>query len=212
MIKKTLILLFLISKVSYSQVQKIFYVDDVKTIDYVTVNFCVNDSARINKVSIIENKTTYKNKHVIEQLITYLKTIQYYPDSKLRNNCYDSTFEFVNKEYQNIELKESDYSKCEKFKTGKFKYLDVRFANTKIKRRTKIQREKSKDFKAKYKVTWVSPCEYEMKYLKVKGKENQYMIGKIIKVKMIGILNDSYIYESDFLDKPKVIGEMKKIN
>jgi len=173
------------------------------------VNFCVNDSAQIDKVTVIPSKTTYKNKDVIEQLIEYLKGIQYYPNSKLKNNCYDSTFEFVNIKYENSELKESDYSNCAKFKTGKFKYLDVRYLDTKIKRGKNIQIEKSYDFNAKYKVTWTTPCTYEMKYLKIKGKENQHMIGKSIKVKIIGLLNDSYIYLADFLDQSTVIGEMK---
>jgi hypothetical protein len=208
---KFLLLFTLITSINFSQVQKIFYVDDVKTIDYVTVKFCVNDSARIDKVTVLPEKTTYKNESTIEQLIEYLKTVQYYSDSKLRNNCYPSTFEFVNKKYENAKLTESEFSKCEKFKKGKFKYIDVRYLDTKIKRTKKKQVEISNDFKAKYKISWTSPCEYEMTYTKVREKENKYLLGKTIKVKIIGLLQDSYIYLADFMEKPTVIGEMKKI-
>ena len=175
MSKKVFYLSLLLSTISHSQVQKIFYVNDVKTIEYVTVNFCVNDSAQINKVSVIQSKTTYENNEVIQQLKDYLKSIQYYPDSKLRNKCYDSTFEFVNAKFHNSQLNESYHSKCKEFKNGKFRYLDVRYLDTKIVRRNKIQREKSNDFKAKWEVTWTSPCDYEMKYLKIRGKEKSIL-------------------------------------
>ena len=208
--RKLSLILFLVASVSYSQVQKIFYVDDVKTIDYVTVRFCVNDSARIDKVTVLPEKTTYKNENVIEQLKEYLKTIQYYPDSKLRNNCYPSTFEFVNKKYENNKLAESECSKCIKFKKGKFRYMDVRYLDTKIKRTNKKQFEVSDDFKATYKIKWTSPCQYEMTYTKVREEKNKYLLGEKIKVRIIGVLDDSYIYLADLLDRPTVIGEMKR--
>lgn len=34
---------------------------------------------------------------------------------------------------------------------------------------------------------------------------------KTIEVKIIGLLGDSYIYLADFLERPTVIGEIKKI-
>lgn len=208
---KIFVIFIFLNSVAFSQVQKIFYVDDANTIDYVTVRFCVNDSARIDKVTVIPEQTTYKNKMVTEGLIKYLKTIQYYPNSKLRNNCYPSTFEFVNKKYENPKLTKSELSKCEEFKVGEFRYLDVRYLDTKIKRKKKKQIEVSEDFKAKYKVVWTSPSEYEMTYTKVREKENKHLLGKTIKVKIIGILEDSYIYLADIMDKPTIIGEMKKI-
>lgn len=209
--KAFLIIFILTTTINYSQVQKIFYVDDVKTIDYVTVRFCVNDSARIDKVTVIPENTTYKNEETTQQLIEYLKTIQYYENSKLKNNCYPSTFKFVNKKYEQPKLSEMDLEKCKKFKKGKFKYLDVRYKDTKIKRTRKKQFEVSEDFKAKYDVKWTSDCEYDMTYTKVREKENKYLLGKTIIVKIIGILDNGYIYLADLLDKPTVIGEMQLI-
>ena len=210
--KEKIFLIFaFITSFTFSQVQKIFFVDDVKSIDYVTVKFCVNDSARIDKVTVISEKTTYKNEYVIEQLSQYLKTVQYYPESTLRNNCYPSTFEFVNKKYETAQLSQIDSLKCEKFKIGKFKYLDVRYLDTKIKRTDKKQLEISEDFNAEYAVTWTSPCEYEMTYTKVKEKENENLLGKTIKVKIIGILEESYIFLANFMNEPPIIGEIKKI-
>jgi hypothetical protein len=212
MISKVLIFLFiLISSNTYSQVIKIFYVDDVETIDYVTVKFCVNDSARINEVTVIPELTTYKNQNLINELITYLKSVQYYPDSKLRNNCYPSTFQFINRKYENSKLDESNYAACKKFKRGEFEYLNVLYRDTKIKRKKKIQTENSKDFNAKYKIKWTKPDQYEMTYIKVKEKENQNLIGKTIIVKIIGILENNYIYSAEFQGNPTTIGEMKKV-
>lgn len=140
--KNILIFALLIFSISHSQIQTVFYVDDVKVIDYVTINFCVNDSARISQVSVLKEQTTYKNEVIIDRLVKYLKRVQYYPDSKLKNNCYDSTFKFVNKDYENAELKPSDYPKCKAFKTGDFTYSDFRHKGTKITRRKRKQREK----------------------------------------------------------------------
>lgn len=210
--KKSLFLFyFFISTLSYSQVQKRFYVNDVKTVDYVTVNFCVNDSARISKVTVLTEKTTYKNKETIQELITYLKGIQYYPNSKLKNNCYDSTFEFVNEEYENAELNESDYAKCYEFKTGNFRYADFRVKETKIKRRKNkqieknVRRIKNYHFKEKYNVTWSSPCEYQLKFLTANTAEREEYIGESIKVKIIALIDNGYVYKSKFLDYPESI-------
>ncbi|MCB0448107.1 MAG: hypothetical protein KDD03_11465, partial [Gelidibacter sp.] len=134
MFKKCLLLIFFVSLSSYSQVQTVFFVEDVDTIEVITVNFCVNDEAKISEVNIIPEKSTYRNEIEIKKLINYLKGIQYYPDSKLRNNCYDSTFDFVNKKYENAKLGVSDYSKCRNFRTGNYLYDDFRFSDTKIKR------------------------------------------------------------------------------
>ena len=188
-----------------------FFVNDVKTIDFVTVKFCVNDSARISQVTVLPEKTTYKNAEMIESLINYLKTIQYYPDSKLRNNCYDSTFEFVNKEYENAELNELDYSKCLEFKTGNFVYGDSRLKGTKIKRRKNKQREKNKVrnkdnwFKEKYRITWPTPCEYELEFITANSKEREKFIGESIKVKIIAIIDNGYVFKSKLLDYPESI-------
>ncbi|OUS01051.1 hypothetical protein A9Q86_09920 [Flavobacteriales bacterium 33_180_T64] len=209
--KNLLLFYLLISTFSYSQVQKRFYVNDAKTIDYVTVNFCVNDSARISKVTVLLEKTTYKNEEIIQNLITYLKEIQYYPDSKLRNNCYDSTFEFVNKNYENAELNESDYAKCNKFKTGNFRYADFRVKETKIKRRKNKQIEKNgkrnKDdpFKEKYKISWSSPCEYQLEFLTANSAEREKFIGESIKVKIIALIDNGYVFKAKLLDYHETI-------
>lgn len=74
-------------------------------------------------------------------------------ETKLLNNCYVSTFDFVKEEYENVKLKESDYSKCEEFKTGEFEYSNPKYLGIKIKRGKNIQRERGKYFKAKYAVS-----------------------------------------------------------
>jgi hypothetical protein len=149
-LNRILIIVLLVFANSYGQVQKKFFVEDVKSVEYVTVNFCVNNEAKISEVTIIADKTTYENEYNIEQLRQYLLGIEYYPDSKLKNNCYDSTFEFINNEYEYKTLNETECNACENFKTGIYKYKNVLYRNTKVKRRRKIQREVFKDGKQIY--------------------------------------------------------------
>ena len=194
---RILIIVLLICASSYGQVQKKFFVEDVKSVEYVTVNFCVSNEAKISEVTIIADKTTYKNEYNIEQLRQYLLGIEYYPDSKLKNNCYDSTFEFINNEYVNKTLNETECKACEKFKTGIYKYKNVLYQDTKIKRRRKVQREIFKDGKQIYYIKWISNCHYILTYKRMTEPRLKHLIGKEIDVKIIDVLDDgSYVYKS----------------
>ena len=42
-------------------------------------------------------------------------------------------------------------------------------------------------------------------------KENENLLWKTIKVKIIGILEESYIFLANFMNEPPIIGEIKKI-
>ena len=191
-----LLALFVFSN-TFGQVQKMFFVEDVKSIEYVTVNFCVNDEAKISEVTIVPEKTTYKNEYNIEQLRQYLLGIQYYPDSKLKNNCYDSTFEFINNTYENKSLNEEECNACEKFKTGIYAYKNVLYQDTKIKRKRKVQREIFKGGKQIYYIKWISDCHYVLIYKKMTEPRLKHLIGKEIDVEIIDILDDgSYVYKS----------------
>jgi hypothetical protein len=81
--KILLLLALLFSFNTYGQVQKRFFVEDIESIEYVTVNFCVNNEAKISEVTIVADKTTYVNRYNIEQLRQYLLSIEYYPNSKM---------------------------------------------------------------------------------------------------------------------------------
>ena len=194
---RILIIALLVFTNSYGQVQKKFFVEDVKSVEYVTVNFCVNNEAKISEVTIIPNKTTYENEYNIEQLRQYLLGIEYYPDSKLKNNCYDSTFEFINNQYENKTLNETECNACEKFKTGIYKYKNVLYRDTKIKRRRRIQREIFEGGKQIYYIKWISNCHYVLTYKRMTEPRLKHLIGKEIDVKIIDVLDDgSYVYKS----------------
>jgi hypothetical protein len=196
-LNRILIIVLLVFANSYGQVQKKFFVEDVKSVEYVTVNFCVNNEAKISEVTIIADKTTYENKYNIEQLRQYLLEIEYYPDSKLKNNCYDSTFEFINNEYEYKTLNETECNACENFKTGIYKYKNVLYRNTKVKRRRKIQREVFKDGKQIYYIKWISNCHYVLTYKRMTEPRLKHLIGKEIDVKIIDVLDDgSYVYKA----------------
>ncbi|WP_418637661.1 hypothetical protein [Winogradskyella sp.] len=211
--KITLLIALLVFSNIFGQVQKKFFVDDVKSIEYVTVNFCVNDEAKISEVTILQDKTTYENEYNIEQLRQYLLGVQYYPDSKLRNNCYDSTFEFINSTYEKKSLNKDECNACEKFKTGIYKYKNILYQDTKIKRKRKVQREIFKGGKQIYYIKWISDCHYVLTYKRMTEPRLKHLIGKEIDVEIIDVLDDgSYVYKSkaNFEEKTD-FGIIKKI-
>jgi hypothetical protein len=211
--KITLLTALLVFSNTFGQVQKKFFVEDVKSVEYVTVNFCVNDEAKISEVTIVSDKTTYENEYNIEQLRQYLLGVQYHSDSKLKNNCYDSTFEFINDKYENKSLNEEECKACEKFKTGIYEYKHVLYRDTKIKRKRKVQREIFKDGKQIYYIKWISDCHYVLTYKKMTEPRLKHLIGKEIDVEIIDVLDDgSYVYKSkaNFEEKTD-FGIIKKI-
>ncbi len=193
--------------------KKKFFVEDVKSVEYVTVNFCVNNEAKISEVTIVADKTTYENKYNIEQLRQYLLGIQYYPESKLKNNCYDSTFEFINSSYEKKSLTKDESNACEKFKTGVYEYKHVLLKGTKIKRKRKVQRELGKEGKQIYDIKWLSDCTYVLTYKRMAEQPLKHLIGKEIQVEIIDILEDqSYVYRSKANFEEKTgYGVIKKI-
>ncbi|MFI1770145.1 hypothetical protein, partial [Thalassobellus citreus] len=196
-LNKILLLALLIFSNTYGQVQKKFFVEDEKNVKYVTVNFCVNDDAKISEVTIVADKTTYENEYNIEQLRQYLLGIQYYPDSKLKNNCHYSIFEFINNKYENKSLDEDECNTCEKFRTGLYQYTHVLVKDYKIKRKRKIQREIGKKDKQIYYIKWLSDCKYILTYKRMTDQRLKHLIGKEIEVEIIDILDDdSYVFSS----------------
>ena len=212
--KKIVLIALLVFSNTYGQVQKIFFVEDVKSVDYVTVNFCVNDEAKISEVTIVADKTTYKNEYNIEQLRQYLLGIQYYPDSKLKNNCYNSTFEYINSSYEKKSLNKDECNTCEKFKTGLYEYQHVLYKDTKIKRKRKVQSEIFKGGKQIYYIKWISNCHYILTYKKMTEPRLKHLIGKEIYIEIIDVLdNGSYVYRSKAnFDKKTDYGIIIKIN
>lgn len=213
MSKKLFLLSFIVFSSIYGQVQKKFFVEDVQSVEYVTVNFCVDNDAKISEVTVVENKTTYKNDYNIEQLRQYLLGIQYYPDSKLKNNCYDSTFKFINNKYEKASLNQEECNSCKKFSKGRYKYKHVLIENTMIKRKRKIQREIGKKDKQIYYIKWISNCSYILTYKRMTEPRLKHLIGKEIHVEIIDILaNGSYVYRSKANFEDKIdYGTIKKI-
>jgi hypothetical protein len=213
-LKKILLLALLFLSNTYGQVQKKFFVEDVEDIEYVTVNFCVNNESKISEVTIVSDKTTYVNEHNIEQLRQYLLSVEYYPDSKLKNNCYNSTFEFINYKYENKSLNDWECRTCEKFQTGLYEYKDILYLDTKIKRKRKIQREISDDDKQIYSIKWITDCIYVLTYKRMTEPRLKHLIGKEIHVEIIDILeNGNYVYRSKANFQEKILyGIIKKVD
>ena len=211
--KITLLTALVVFSNTFGQVQKKFFVEDIKSVEYVTVNFCVNDEAKISEVTIVGDKTTYENEYNIGQLRQYLLGVQYHSDSKLKNNCYDSTFEFINSSYEKKSLNKEECNSCEKFKTGLYEYKHVLYKDTKVKRKKKIQREVYDGGKQIYSIKWISDCHYVLIYKKMTEPRLKHLIGKKIDVEIIDVLEDgNYVYKSkaNFEEKTD-FGIIKKI-
>lgn len=211
--KFILSIFFLISLNINAQIQQEFYVDDANNVELLTVNFCIDNIGKTSSVTIIPEKTTYKNQENIRQVVEYRKSIEYYPDSKLRNNCYDYTFRFINKKFENKKLDSLQIPKCEIFRNGTFKYNDGINSETTIERNNETQIEKDKNETYKYKIEWTSPTNYILTYIEVSEKESEYLLGEKIYVEIIEILEDeSYVYKSNLLDRTIVTGIIKRTN
>lgn len=197
------------SAISFSQVQQFFFVDDVDVVEHLWVKICIGDNGETVSVEELTSKTTYGNKDIIGQIIDYRKGIDFYPDTKYKNSCFDYAFNIVNSKYQSLQPANTD---CENsFATGTFRYLNPEYRDTVIKRRKKKQIERTKGSKSIYNIKWISPCNYVLTYSKVSNKEHEYLIGQKIDVKIIDVLdNGRYVYYSNLGDRTYGFGEMEK--
>jgi len=204
------LILILQSFLAFSQVQQYFFVDDVEVVEYLYVKICIGENGETTSVTEIPERTTYKNKKVIQQIIDYRKGIDFLPGSKYSNKCFDYPFTIVNSKYQSIEMTNTDC--VTDFGKGKYSYINPEYQDVKIKRRKKKQIEKTKGSKSIYKIEWISPCNYVLTYLKVSKPEYEYLIGQKIDVKIIDVLeNGNYVYYSNLSDRTYGFGEMKKL-
>src|SRR5690348_3885653 len=88
---------------------------------------------------------------------------------------------------------------CKSYKTGKFRIVSKELSiETAIERRKNIQIEK--DLKtnatAKFKVTWVSDCEYELDILEGEEKMMNFFKGKTLIIRILETYKDGYKYEA----------------
>ena len=209
--RKTIFLILILqSSLTFSQIQQYFFVDDVEVVEYLYVKICIGENGETISVTEIPERTTYKNKDIIQQIIEYRKGIDFLPGSKFTNQCFDYPFTIVNSKYES--MTEMDSNCVAEFGKGKYRYINPEYRDVKIKRRKRKQIEKSKDSKSVYKIDWISPCNYVMTYLKVSKPEYEYLIGQKIDVKIIDVLeNGNYVYYSNLSDRTYGFGEMEKL-
>jgi len=204
------LILILQSSLTFSQIQQYFFVDDVEVVEYLYVKICIGENGETISVTEIPERTTYKNKDIIQQIIEYRKGIDFLPGSKYSNQCFDYPFTIVNSKYES--LTETDSNCVAEFGKGKYQYINPEYRDVKIKRRKRKQIEKTKDSKSVYKIEWISPCNYVLTYLKVSKPEYEYLIGQKIDVKIIDVLeNGNYVYYSNLSDRTYGFGEMEKL-
>ncbi len=213
---KLAILILLIITISCNKnrriIQQVYYVDDVRVVEYLTINFCVDKNGKSESVKVVPTKTNYKNKARIEEILKLNREIEYHKENKLNGNCFEYSFQFVNEKYKNKSLSINECEKSEIFKTGNFEYISILLPNYEIIRNDSIQIEKNADSESIYKIEWQSPCEYSLTYTKVNGKKSEYLIGESIKVKIIDILpSGDYVYKSNLLDRTLSTGIMRKL-
>jgi hypothetical protein len=209
--RKIIFLIFILqSTLSFSQIQQYFFVDDIEVVAYLYVKICIGENGETTSVVEIPERTTYKNKEVIQQIIDYRKGIDFLKGSKYSNKCFDYSFTIVNSKYQSLEMTNTDCASD--FGKGKYSYINPEYKDVKIKRRKRKQIEKTKDSKSVYKIDWISPCNYVLTYLKVSKPEYEYLLGQKIDVKIIDVLeNGNYVYYSNLSDRTYAFGQMKKL-
>jgi hypothetical protein len=198
------------SSLTFSQVQQYFFVDDVEVVGYLYVKICIGENGETSSVTEIPERTTYKNKEVIQQIIEYRKEIDFLPGSKFSNQCFDYPFTIVNSKYES--MAEADSNCVTEFGKGKYRYINPEYRDVEIIRRKRKQIEKTEDSKLVYKIEWISPCNYVLTYLKVSEPKYEYLIGQKIDVKIIDVLeNGNYVYFSNLSDRTYGFGEMEKL-
>lgn len=73
----------------------------------------------------------------------------------------------------------------EDFKLGTFLYKDGCYKGGKITRTKKWQIEKYPGLEIKFRIDWVSDFEYHLTFVKVSDKSSKFLLGKVIKVKLL---------------------------
>jgi len=195
-----------------TKIQQTYYFNDVDVVEFLTLNFCVDDNGNTKKVAIVPEKTSYKNEKNIKSIIEIRQNLKQDSNSKLKNNCFDYTYEFVNSKYENKHLDESKHKDYENLKEGFFKYNSIVNPNIIIERNKDIQIEKSDKWIAKYKIEWPNEKEYILTYLEINDDRHKYLIGEKIYVEIIDILeNGDYVYKSNLLDRTFNVGVISKI-
>ena len=209
--RKTIFLILILqSSLTFSQIQQYFFVDDVEVVEYLYVKICIGEKGETISVTEIPERTTYKNKVIIQQIIEYRKGIDFLPGSKFSNQCFDYPFTIVNSKYES--MTEMDSNCVAEFGKGKYRYINPEYREVKIKRLKRKQIEKTKDSKSVYNIEWISPCNYVLTYLKVSEPKYKYLIGQKIDVKIIDVLeNGNYVYYSNLSDRTYGFGEMEKL-
>lgn len=146
------LIILITSNFSHCQIQKDFFIEDANGVDFVRVKFCVNDKAQIFNVESLPNESTYNNEYVINQIKEYLLGIEFYLNSKLKNDCHYTTFRLINSKYENLDIKRKEIPADFPLLRGKYRYKNPFYSNTKITRRKKIQREEAKEEKQIYRI------------------------------------------------------------
>ena len=136
--RKIIFLIFILqSSLTFSQIQQYFYVDDVEVVEYLYVKICIGENGETTSVTEIPERTTYKNKEIIQQIIDYRKGIDFLKGSKYSNKCFDYPFTIVNSKYQSLEMTNADC--LADFGKGKYRYINPEYQDVRIKRRKRKQ-------------------------------------------------------------------------
>jgi hypothetical protein len=86
---------------------------------------------------------------------------------------------------------------CKTFRTGKFRLVD-KDQEYIIERSDAIQIEKDlkKNTISKFKVTWVTDCEYELDILEAREEAMNFFKGKTLSIQILETLDNGYRYEA----------------
>ena len=88
--------------------------------------------------------------------------------------------------------------RCEKFKTGKFKYTNSKYSGWIVTRTDSTQTETilKEGIEIHSTIEWQNNCEYILTYTKTKNFDIKEIIGKSIEITIIKTTLDAYTYRS----------------
>ena len=86
---------------------------------------------------------------------------------------------------------------CKAFKTGKFKLIDTDQEYIIVRNDTiQIEEDLKKKTISKFKVTWVSECEYDLDILEGREEALNFFKGKTLSIKILETFDKGYKYEA----------------
>ena len=104
---------------------------------------------------------------------------------------------------------------CTAFRTGTFRLVDERIDQEYLIERnetTQIERDLTNNTVSKFKVTWVTDCEYQLEILEGRQELMDFFTGKILSIRILEAAGSGYKFEAQLTgSERKVIHTVERV-